>query len=219
MLDKASTRWRVDRREAARARILDTAWELARENGLSGLSLRDVARHLGMAAPSLYSYFSSKDALYDAMFAQGYRQLLDLGPLQADDLREALRAGAERFIDFCVADPTRYQLLFQRTIPGFEPSAASYELAKQAYDRMAQPLHDHGIHRQADHDLITAVFVGLVAQQLANEPETTRWIDQLDRAVDMLASHLEPAPKPRSTRAAAARARRAAPSRPTRSKK
>lgn len=211
MLDAPTPDWRAERREAARARILETAWALARQNGLSGLSLRDVARTLGMAAPSLYSYFASKDALYDAMFAQGYREFLDLGPLEATDLRGALKAGAQRFADFCCADPTRYQLLFQRTVPGFEPSEESYELAKQAYAQMAEPVHRLGIGEQADHDLISAVFVGLIAQQLANEPTTTRWVDQIDRAVDMLAEHLERTgtpgrgenPAPRQSRRAA----------------
>ncbi len=170
---------------------METAWELARQNGVSGLSLRDVARRLGMAAPSLYSYFPSKDALYDAMFAQGYRDLLALGPVQSTGLRDVLREDARRFADFCVADPTRYQLLFQRTIPGFEPSEDSYELAKDAYAQMAEPLHRLGIHDQADHDLISGVFMGLVAQQLANEPTTTRWVDLIERAVDMLVEHLQ----------------------------
>ncbi len=219
MLGKASPDWRADRREAARARILETAWTLARENGLSGLSLRDVARNLGMAAPSLYSYFPSKDALYDAMFAQGYRELLDLGPLEATDLREALAVSARRFAEFCVADPTRYQLLFQRTIPGFEPSAESYDYAKQAYAVMAEPLRRHGVKDQADHDLITGVFVGLVAQQLANEPTTTRWLDLIDRAVDMLVDHLQRSlPLPGGDDAAVAESRRAAPDTTTRSK-
>ncbi len=197
MLGKPEPDWRTERRAAARERILETAWDLARRNGLSGLSLRDVARHLGMAAPSVYSYFPSKNALYDAMFAQGYRDLLALGPLQAADLREALRAGARRFADFCLADPTRYQLLFQRTIPEFEPSEESYELAKRAYAQFAEPLHRLGVAAQADHDLVTGVFIGLVAQQLANEPTTTRWVDLIDRAVDMLAEHLQATWSPR----------------------
>lgn len=220
VLEKQVTDWRADRREAARARILDTAWALARQNGLSGLSLRDVARHLGMAAPSLYSYFSSKDALYDAMFAQGYRQLLDVGPIAAVDLREALHVSARLFADFCLADPTRYQLLFQRTIPGFEPSEDSYELAKQAYAQMAAPLHRLGVDAQADHDLITGVFVGLVAQQLANEPTTTRWVDLIDRAVDMLTEHLQHSLSPAGgDTAATAEPRRAASSKTSRSSK
>src|SRR5215468_8381040 len=67
---------RAERRESTRAEILAAAWELARTQGLAGLSLRDVARKIGMQPPSLYWYFNSKHAIYDAMFAEGNRELL-----------------------------------------------------------------------------------------------------------------------------------------------
>jgi len=44
-----------------------------------------------MAAPSLYSYFGSKEAIYDAMFAQGYREFLELARQPGSDLRDELR--------------------------------------------------------------------------------------------------------------------------------
>ncbi len=69
---------RAARHEATKARILDAAWALAREHGLAGISLRDLAAAVDLRQPSLYSYFESKNALYDAMFAQGYQQLLDV---------------------------------------------------------------------------------------------------------------------------------------------
>src|SRR3954447_16860494 len=113
---------RAERREATKTEILDAAWELVRAEGLAGLSLRDVARKIGMRAPSLYSYFDSKHAIYDAMFAQGCRQYLEgeeavvtTGEPLAD-----LKAGMRFFVEFCTEDPARYQLLFQRTIPNFE---------------------------------------------------------------------------------------------------
>ena len=68
---------RAERREATRAEILEAAWELVREHGVAGLSLRDVGQKVGMRAQSLYSYFDSKDALYDALFAEGFRQYLE----------------------------------------------------------------------------------------------------------------------------------------------
>ena len=68
---------RAERRDSTRAEILEAAWELCRTQGLAGLSLRDVARKIGMRPPSLYWYFDSKQAIYDAMFAQGNRQLLE----------------------------------------------------------------------------------------------------------------------------------------------
>jgi AcrR family transcriptional regulator len=181
---------------------METARELARDSGLAGLSLRDLARHLGMAAPSLYSYFASKDALYDAMFAQGYREMLALPVAEVGDLRAAMRAGMHRFVQFCVEDPVRYQLLFQRPIPGFTPSPESYALATQAYERDLQPLAAFGITDQGDLDLVTAVFSGIVSQQLANEPGGNRWVSLADRSVDMLADHFEAraARRPRTAR-------------------
>ena len=53
------------------------AWKLAAVDGIGGVSLHALAREVGMRQPSLYEYFDSKLALYDAMFADGNRQLLE----------------------------------------------------------------------------------------------------------------------------------------------
>src|SRR3954447_22712553 len=97
---------RAERREATKAEILDAAWELVRREGLAGLSLRDLARRVGMQAPSLYSYFASKHAIFDAMFAQGSREFVareaTLEP-SGDRLRD-LQAGMRMFVEFCTED-------------------------------------------------------------------------------------------------------------------
>src|SRR5919112_450549 len=133
MEGKASFDRRSERHQATRAEILEAAWDLARTHGLAGLSLRDVAERVRMRPQSLYSYFPSKHAVYDALFSQGYRQFLDvMGSLGVSpEPRSALKETGRAFLAFCVADPVRYQLLFQRPIPGFEPSAESYALAEQ----------------------------------------------------------------------------------------
>ena len=43
--------------------LVDAAWKQARADGLAALSLRDLARAVGLQAPSLYSYFDSKNAI------------------------------------------------------------------------------------------------------------------------------------------------------------
>jgi AcrR family transcriptional regulator len=58
----------AERREATRAEILEAAWQLAQEKGLVEFTLRDLAERVGMRAPSLYTHFASKNAIYDAMF-------------------------------------------------------------------------------------------------------------------------------------------------------
>jgi AcrR family transcriptional regulator len=179
---------RTARREASLRRILDAAWELSRERGLTGWTLRDLGTAVGMRAPSLYVYFDSKNALYDALFADGYRRLLDrvAEVHRPDDPRETLRLAAHLYVDFCVQDPARTQLLFLRTIPGFEPSPESYALAQQVLDRLAEALAAAGAPDPADLDLWTAVLTGLATQQTSNDPGGDRWSRLVDTAVDRL---------------------------------
>lgn len=177
---------RARRHEATRQEILAAAWELARERGLTGWSLREVASAVDMRAPSLYVYFDSKDAIYDAMFAQGYEQMFAwiAAMPEVEDPRERLRQAAHGFFDFCVADPARYQLLFLRVIPGFAPSPDAYALAERAVEGLRQVLADIGRGDQASLDLATAVMTGLATQQISNEPGGDRWARLVDDAVD-----------------------------------
>src|ERR1044072_7000588 len=93
---------RAERREATRAEIVEAAWEQVRADGLAALNLRDLAAHVGMQAPSLYSYFDSKHAIYDAMFIQGNVELLRryeaMPPL--DDPVDEFRTNARMFVGF-----------------------------------------------------------------------------------------------------------------------
>jgi AcrR family transcriptional regulator len=192
VLEAPRADWRTRRREAARSDIVAAAWELAREHGIAGLSLRDLGRRVGLAAPSLYSYFDSKNALYDAMFADGWRSLLELGaPPPAPDLRTALDNAQRMFLEWALADPVRYQLLNQRTIPGFEPSPESYEVAKQVYALGFRDVERHAELTQPDRDLVTAMVSGLINQQIANEPGGTRWVRLLDDVIDLLTVRLQ----------------------------
>jgi AcrR family transcriptional regulator len=176
------------RRQAKVASIVEAAWGLAREHGIAGVSLHALAREVGMRQPSLYEYFDSKHALYDAMFADGNRQLLarmDALTLPRDP-RAALKLYLRTFATFSLEDAARYELLFQRHVPGFTPSPESYALAREVLDRAGALMKDVGVTRQGDVDCIVAVTAGLVDAQLSNEPDSTRWTRHLDRLVDLL---------------------------------
>lgn len=188
---------RAERREATRIEILDAAWELVREQGLAGLSLRDIAAKIGMQPPSLYWYFDSKHAIYDAMFADGNRTLLERMDAESwsEEPRKILGQLATVFVQFSTEDAARSQLLFQRTIPDFEPSAESYALATAVVERGRACLATAGVTGPAHFDLFTALVSGLASQQLANEPGGHRWQRLVDEAVDMYSNHvLSPQP-------------------------
>src|SRR5690242_13843718 len=172
MLGTPSRDRRAERREATRAEILEAAWEQVRAEGLAALSLRDLAGRVGMQAPSLYSYFDSKHAIYDAMFAQGSQEFLEREravETTGDALRD-LQAGSRMFVAFCTEDPVRYQLLFQRTIPGFEPSPESYAISVEALQIVRDRLAQSGLTDGRDLDLFTAIGSGLTNQQISNDP-------------------------------------------------
>jgi AcrR family transcriptional regulator len=182
---------RAERREATAAEILEAAWELVRVHGLAGLAMRDLAHRVGMQAPSLYSYFDSKHAIYDAMFAQGARAYLEQEAAfvstgnNLTDLQSAVRL----FVGFCTSDPVRYQLMFQRTIPGFEPTPETFAIALEGLARLELRLAKAGITDSRSLDLLTAIGTGITAQQISNDPGGDRWTCLVDEAVEMFFSH------------------------------
>jgi AcrR family transcriptional regulator len=194
MLDRSNINRQAKRREGTRREILDAAWELAREHGLAALTLREVAARVGMQAPSLYSYFPSKDAIYDAMFAEAWSTYLESAVAHAQTLptspRDALKSMARHFFDFAVADLARYQLMNQRALPRFHPSPEAYAPSIAIYEGMTALLRRLGIQDPAAGDLYTALISGLVEQQLANDPGGDRWSRLLDRAIDMYADEM-----------------------------
>src|SRR3954451_22602496 len=130
----------LDRRQRRRLEtieeVLDHAVEIMAEEGVAGLSLGEIARRMGIRPPSLYVYFPSKHALYDALFARGAREIeqvvaVETGRLLADldparPLEDVLLDAAAVFVRWSVEHPAYTQLLYWRPVPGFEPSADAF---------------------------------------------------------------------------------------------
>lgn len=194
---------RAERREATRREILEAAWIIARRDGLTAVTLREIAARIGMRPPSLYSHFDSKNAVYDAMYAESWQQAIDaIAALDyPEHPRAALLAEGEAYFDFATSDLARNQLMNQRVIHDFEPSEEAYAVAVDAYERMRRFLHDVGVRRQADLDLWTGLLAGVISQQHANDPGGKRWRKQLPRLVDMFCDEVGiPGPSIRGTK-------------------
>jgi AcrR family transcriptional regulator len=178
----------TQRREAKIATLVAAAWKLAGEHGIGGVSLHALAREVGIRQPSLYEYFDSKHGLYDAMFADGNRQLLErLDSLKLPrDPCAALKRYLGALVAFALADPARCELLFQRHIPGFNPSPEAYALAEAALGGAVKLMHEAGVVEQGDIDCIVAMTAGLIDAQMTNDPGGHRWTRHLNRLVDLL---------------------------------
>lgn len=174
------------RRRAAVEEILGTAWQLAAEDGIAGISLRELASRLAMRPQSLAWYVPSKNALYDRMYAEGHQRFLErLAAAEPLDVERAARV----FADFCVENPPRYQLIAQRTVPGFTPSPESAALARRAFGAWRAALAGAGVTGRDAVDVLTAVVKGVVDQQITVDPAGDRFLRHLDDVIEMFLAH------------------------------
>ena len=188
-LEEADLRSR--KRDRTRAEILEAAWELARRDGIAALSLRELASRVGMRAPSLYTYFSSKNDLYDAMYRQGMQQYADAmqSTPSGRDAREALANRSRTFARMSLADPVRYELLFQRPIPDFVPSAESLDIGLTGLAETRRFAVEAGLRTQEAFDTYMSMNRGLIGMQIANEPGGDRWARLIDDALEIVVHH------------------------------
>lgn len=181
----------AERREATRQEILAAAWDVAHRGGLANLNLREIATQVGMRAPSLYSHFESKNAIYDAMFEQAWQGFLtvltDRVASFSDEPRACLLGLATVYFDYAVEDLERHQIMDMPMLPDFTPSEQAYRPSVECYSIMQATLRRIGIRKESDVALYTALIGGLVNQQLANDPKGDRWRRVIPRAMRMFA--------------------------------
>lgn len=174
-----------ERRERNRQEMIDAilavSRDIMREEGVGALNLQEVARRVGMSAPSLYNYFSGKMAIYEAVFARGmrlYRETTEEVLAEHGSGPEGRRAALAHFMSFSLQYPELFHLLFERPVPDFVPSQDGMEEARKLIafsdhivqeQRAAGEIHDSIPSDQA-RDLFVALMHGLTALHLANEP-------------------------------------------------
>lgn len=128
-----------------RERVRDTTREeikaLAREHmaaeGAAALSLRAIARQMGMTAPALYRYYADRDALVSVLILEAYNDLADAvaaarDAQAADDYPSRIRAVSLEYRNWALRRPADYVLILGNPIPGYH---ASSELTKPAARR------------------------------------------------------------------------------------
>lgn len=195
-----------------RDEIVEHALAVMAESGAAGLSLGEVARRMGMRTPSLYVYFPSKAALYDEVFARGWRTFEQVmqeydGPLpRGTSLRDRLVEVLTRSLEWASAHPAYSQLMFWRPVPQWRPTPEHYApalavvaLSRRAFERFRA---DGRLRADADVDEavdVWAVLVtGLISQRLSNEPEVPlssgRTLSLVAPLVSSFAAHYEPRP-------------------------
>ena len=121
------------------AEIKAVALRALTENGPAGISLRAIARDMGMTAGAIYSYFDTRDALITALMIDIHNSLADaelaaFAAAPADDPGAQLSAIAMAYRDWAVANTAEFQLIYGDPIPGYRmpPDGPAREAAHRA---------------------------------------------------------------------------------------
>ncbi len=185
-----------DLRERARAALLDEIRAVATrqlaEVGPAALSLRAVARDLGLASSAVYRYVPSRDALLTLLITAAYD---DLGAVAERASATAGTAG-ERWLAVCRAvrawarvDPHRWALVYGSPVPGYVAPAdtvgPAVRLTRVLVDVVRDAL-DAGDLRVPDRPLPGPRLLTAAALELAGGPPPAPHEDLLERALTLV---------------------------------
>ena len=139
-------------RERARAQTMAEILSIGRaqlaEHGAAGLSMRAVARELGVVSSAVYRYVASRDELLTLLLVDGYNALGDtveraVDSVPSDDFSAQWRALGRAVREWALAEPARYGLLFGAPVPGYEaPAAQTTEPGTRVVLRLVRLIED-----------------------------------------------------------------------------
>lgn len=109
-------------RTSTLAEIKEEARRLLVTGGPDAISLRAIAREMGMTAPAIYRYFDSLDALVEALANDLYLELHEIVARARDDVGtdpvDQIRAMARAFREWSVTHPAEFALILGNPLPG-----------------------------------------------------------------------------------------------------
>jgi|TARA_R110002072_G_scaffold83915_8_gene190245 AcrR family transcriptional regulator len=133
-----------------RKELLDTAVAQLRETSIEELSLRALARAIGVSQTAPYRHFADKNGLLAAMATQGYRELLkelrQAGATTLDSPPDQLFAFAHAYVDYAARNPQLFKLMFG---PAVQPTLNYPELREASRDtlQLVQDILQRGLDR------------------------------------------------------------------------
>lgn len=195
-------------REEMGESILDAARAVMREHSVAALNLHEVARRVGIRAPSLYGYFPNRAAMYDALFRLGlglFAQHRDQALEGKTEAWERLEASIVSYMTFAQQSPELWYLLFERPVPGFTPSERSMDESRAMLgtatsyveEAMTSGAMVPGIPVEQARDFVIAVMHGLAASHGANEPQLAVGTGRFGSLIPVAMQVLQAAWKPK----------------------
>ncbi len=118
---------RQDARDRTETRIVELGRRHLSTEGAAGLSLRAIARDLGVVSSAVYRYVASRDELLTLLLVDAYTELADAvdraRATAGDDWRAQLRQTAHAAREWAIDQPARWALLYGSPVPGYHAPA------------------------------------------------------------------------------------------------
>lgn len=152
-----------------RADILAGATSLLEQTGSEeAVTLRAVARKVGISAPSIYAHFADREAIVDAIVDTAFADLNAAIAAATESARsplERLRAGCAAYLRFAAERPNRYKLIFERQYLIAGPGQPVPAVRRQSFGALVaavQDCIDAGISASTDAELdSTAIWAAM----------------------------------------------------------
>ncbi|WIY05663.1 TetR/AcrR family transcriptional regulator [Amycolatopsis mongoliensis] len=120
-----------------RQRLIDTASELLAGEGVDAVTLRGIAKAAGVSHGAPLRHFSGRAELLSAVATRGYAGLLARREtLPGNSPRERLTAACHSYLDFALANPAMFELMFRRDLVDADDPALS-AAASAVFDTFA----------------------------------------------------------------------------------
>ncbi|MFF8868054.1 MULTISPECIES: TetR/AcrR family transcriptional regulator [unclassified Streptomyces] len=185
-----------------RAALLESAERTLREKGAGALSLREMARDIGVSHAAPGRHFKDKQALIDALALDGYERLNEALSSAADlpdqSFEERMTALARAYLGFAVENPELLELMFARKHDPDSSAqlAAAVDQSLGSFTRMIADAQERGEIVQGDPERITTVAAaslhGLAALIAGCALDAEETLAGLDAHVHLLLHGLKP---------------------------
>ncbi len=180
---KPSRRERIH--EATREEIKTIAWGQIAEHGAATLSLRAIAREMGMTAPGLYRYYKDRDALVTALIVDAYASLGDsqiasIADLPPSDHARRLKATGLAYRQWALTYPQRYLLIFGTPLPGYHaPMEITQPVAARSLNTLISVLDaagKDGLLKKEKPPELSAKLRGQIREWASQQPVEDEYI-------------------------------------------